>query len=87
MNPSPAEKILLVEDNKSSRESTRLFLENAGFEVVEAANGMEALEYLADGISAVITDLDMPGMDGMDVLRAVPVPPPKLIRPWVQSCS
>ncbi len=71
MNPSRAEKILLVDDNKSSRESTRLFLEDAGFEVVEAANGMEALEHLADGISAVITDLDMPGMDGMDVLRAV----------------
>ena len=71
MNPSQAEKILLVEDNRSSRESTRLFLEDAGFEVVEAANGMEALEHLADGVSAVITDLNMPGMDGMDVLRAV----------------
>ncbi len=71
MRTPQAERILLVEDNRSSRESTKLFLEDAGFDVVEAANGMEALEHLADGISAVITDLDMPGMNGMDVLRAV----------------
>ncbi|HVP12653.1 MAG TPA: response regulator, partial [Phycisphaerae bacterium] len=59
----------MVEDDKTSREDTKLFLESEGFEVVAARNGTEAVQHLADGISVIITDLAMPGMDGMELLR------------------
>ena len=64
-----ATRILLVDDDKSSRESTRLFLEAEGFEVIAAKSGAEALEQLTEGIAVIITDLVMPGVDGMEVLR------------------
>ena len=47
-------------------------LESAGFEVVTAVDGMEALERLRDGVfSAVITDLEMPAMDGFELTRRI----------------
>src|SRR5512139_3766985 len=63
-------KVLLVDDDTASRESTALFLESEGFNVVTAANGTEAIGHLADGISVIITDLVMPQTDGMSLLRA-----------------
>jgi DNA-binding NtrC family response regulator len=63
-------KILLVDDEAANRESTTLFLESEGFQVIAAANGAEAIRHLADGVSVIITDLVMPQTDGMDLLRA-----------------
>lgn len=61
------ETILLVEDATPLREVTREFLENSGYRVLEASNGNAALG-VADAheaaISAVITDVVMPGMNG-----------------------
>jgi len=62
-------RILLVDDDKSSRESTGMFFEAEGFEVVTASSGTEAIGHLTDGIAVIITDLVMPGLDGMEVLR------------------
>ena len=47
-------------------------LENAGFQVIAARNGVEALErFSAVGADAVITDMRMPRLDGLGVLTAV----------------
>jgi DNA-binding NtrC family response regulator len=70
MTSACAGRVLVVDDDKGNREATGLFLESEGFHVITAANGPEALAHFVDGISVIITDLVMPGMDGMDVLRA-----------------
>jgi len=63
-------KVLIVDDDKGNREDTGQFLESEGFDVLMATGGPEALTHFTDGISVIITDLVMPGMDGMDVLHA-----------------
>jgi len=63
-------KVLLVDDDTPSRDSTALFLEAEGFSVVKARNGAEALRHLAEGISVIVTDLVMPETDGMQLLRS-----------------
>lgn len=62
-------QVLLVDDDSSSRESTAEFLKSEGFSVVAARNGAEAVQHLADGVSVVVTDLLMPQVDGMELLR------------------
>jgi signal transduction histidine kinase/DNA-binding response OmpR family regulator len=65
------ETILLVEDEPSLRELTRLILEDLGYKVVDAGSGLEAVRIWAeqkDRIQLVLTDLVMPdGMTGFDL--------------------
>jgi len=69
MSESTGSTILLVEDDPRARESTQLFLEDEGFEVVTAGDGAEALRRLSEGVAVVVTDLKMPKVDGMQLLR------------------
>ena len=65
-------QILLVDDEESLRRVTQLELEDLGFSVSTVADGQEALKVLATTpFQVVITDLKMPGMSGMDLLRRV----------------
>lgn len=68
MEPRP---ILLVDDDDDIRESVRTLLEDEGYSVVLAEDGVRALELLRDGLrpSLVLLDLMMPGMDGWTVLE------------------
>ena len=62
-------KILIVDDSALSRRTLRRILEAAGYEVVEAEDGMTALEmYFLEKPSLVLLDLVMKGMYGLDVL-------------------
>jgi len=62
-------KILIVDDSSLSRRTLRRILESAGYEVVEADDGMTALEvYFLEKPSLVLLDLVMKGMYGIDVL-------------------
>lgn len=64
--------ILLVDDSVSVRRSLSRRLQAAGFIVREATNGREALKTLHSAdITAVITDLDMPGMSGLELLQEI----------------
>ena len=67
-----AKKILTVDDSKTMREMIAFTLKNAGYEVVEAEDGSAALSML-DGakVDAVITDLNMPNMNGFELIRAL----------------
>ena len=72
-------RILVIDDNAAIRELLRLVLEDEGYEVIEAADGAEGLQrYQATPTDLVITDLKMPGMDGLELLmalrRVVPTP-------------
>ena len=63
------QKVLLVDDSGLARRSMRAMLESDGFEVVEAEDGMAALErYFLEKPDAVLLDLVMKGMYGLDVL-------------------
>lgn len=62
-------KILIVDDSSLSRRTLRRILESAEYEVVEADDGMAALEvYFLEKPSLVLLDLVMKGMYGLDVL-------------------
>jgi CheY-like chemotaxis protein len=63
-------RILLVDDDEETRDVFRDLLADAGYEVMVAANGTEACRTLA-GFRAdlVVTDLEMPGMDGLQLIR------------------
>ena len=62
-------KLLLVDDSGLARRSMRSILEAGGFEVVEAEDGMVALEkYFVERPDVVMLDLVMKGMYGLDVL-------------------
>src|SRR6476620_4267823 len=64
--------ILIVDDSESIRELVGLTLESAGYVVCKGSDGREALSLL-DGreIHLIITDLNMPNMDGIEYLREV----------------
>jgi two-component system chemotaxis response regulator CheY len=65
-------KILAVDDSCSMRQMVRTALEADGYEVREAQNGQEALEVLeTHPADLVISDLYMPTMDGLTLLRAI----------------
>lgn len=64
-------KVLLIDDSVSLRQMTSLILGGAGYEVVHATDGSEGLEKLSPDIDLVITDYNMPGMNGVEVIRAI----------------
>jgi two-component system chemotaxis response regulator CheY len=63
-------RILIVDDSGLARRGTRRILESAGFDVIEAEDGMSAIEkYFIEKPDAVVLDLVMKGMYGLDVLQ------------------
>ena len=69
--------ILVVDDEASSRRILRLGFENAGYEVETAADGQEALGKLREGrFDVLITDVNMPRMDGQELCSAILQEPP-----------
>lgn len=71
-------KVLVVDDSALARRSSRRILESAGYEVVEAEDGMSALEqYFVEKPAVVILDLVMKGMYGLEVLARLREMDPK----------
>lgn len=66
-------KILVVDDESRMRKLVRDFLEREGYEVLEAGNGMEAMDifYENKDLSLLILDVMMPKMDGWEVCREI----------------
>ena len=66
-----AVKILIADDAKDIRELLRLMLEDAGYQVVTAVNGKEAVDKIDDSISLVILDVMMPKISGIDACARI----------------
>ena len=63
-------RLLIVEDEKQICDMVAKSLYAAGYEVDTCYDGMEALEYiLAENYDLIVLDLNLPGIDGMDILR------------------
>ena len=63
---------LVVDDSATMREMVSYTLKQAGFEPLTGANGQEALDQLTgQAVDLIITDLNMPVMDGLSFIRAV----------------
>ena len=72
-------RILVVDDEKAIRDGLYNILQSEGYEVDLSDSGYSALEMLqAKDFQAVITDLKMPGMDGMEVLKAITILQPSV---------
>jgi two-component system nitrogen regulation response regulator NtrX len=63
-------RILVIDDEEAIRKSLRMVLEYEGYDMIEAASGPEGIETLRrESPDAVLLDIKMPGMDGMEVLQ------------------
>lgn len=67
-----AKKILIVDDSASIRQVIAIALRGAGYEVIDACDGKDALTKLnGDKINLIISDVNMPNMDGISFLKEV----------------
>lgn len=73
MPSAVAMKVLVVDDQNSVRQMTRMTLEELGFKHIhEAENGVKAMETASvQPLDLIISDFNMPEMDGLGLLRAV----------------
>jgi len=73
-------RILVVDDEENLRRVTQMRLQQAGYEALTAPDGASALEFLSrNPQDLIVTDLKMPGMSGMDLLRRVKEEYPEVI--------
>jgi len=63
--------IMIVDDSASVRQVVGLTLRGAGYTVVEGCNGKDALSKLTGKVHLIISDVNMPEMDGVAFLKAV----------------
>lgn len=64
--------ILIVDDTKTTRRLVGLYLKGEGYFLIQAENGLEALEKLAQGqMDLIITGMNMPQMDGVALTRSL----------------
>lgn len=72
--------ILVVDDEAANRYSVKKTLQKVGYAVHEAGNGEEALEIMAEqSFDVVLTDIRMPGLDGVELLRRIKEESPDII--------
>jgi two-component system chemotaxis response regulator CheY len=68
-----AKCVLVVDDSETVRQVLQLTLSNAGFDVIEAEDGDDALNKLSSApvVDMLITDLNMPNMDGLELIKKI----------------
>jgi two-component system NtrC family response regulator len=77
---TPSRKVLLIDDDASLRRVTEYSLHSAGFQVLSAGDGKQGLaSFQADHPQVVITDIQMPGMSGYEVLQQIKAARPETV--------
>ncbi|OHD66973.1 MAG: hypothetical protein A2096_15680, partial [Spirochaetes bacterium GWF1_41_5] len=74
LKTSSAPAVLIVEDSPFFLNNMRSFIEDSGYKVITATDGVQGLEALnthAAGISIIVTDIEMPNMNGLEMTRAI----------------
>ena len=67
-----AKTVLAVDDSASIRQMVSFTLKSAGYDVVEAVDGMDGLEKAkAKGVNLILTDQNMPRMDGLTLIKSL----------------
>jgi CheY-like chemotaxis protein len=80
-------RVLIADDSSGMRVYLRSILAGAGYDCIEASDGGEAFDIIMAGpVDLLITDLDMPGMDGFQLISAVNLLP-RSGRPRIIVCS
>jgi CheY-like chemotaxis protein len=88
VNESSKTRVLIADDSVGMRVYLRAILSGAGYVCTEAHDGGAAFDaILAQTFDLVVTDLDMPGMDGFALLSAISLLPKSRGRPAVIVCS
>ena len=64
-------KILTVDDSASVRQMVKFTLSDAGYTVLEAVDGKDGLAKMTPAVNLVITDLNMPNLDGLGLIRGL----------------
>jgi len=72
VDPEP-KRVLIADDELNMRRVLEAILRREGYDVITAANGVEALQGMSRDVHTVITDLKMPGLDGMALLKKLSV--------------
>ena len=68
--PRPAKRILTIDDSRTMRDMLRMTLVDAGYVVIQAVDGMDGIDVLGkERFDVVITDINMPKLDGYGVIR------------------
>ncbi len=82
--PAPRRRILVVDDSPLTRELIGSLLEAVGYDIIMAADGMEALDLLANTkVDLVCSDLEMPRVDGLELTRRLKAHPTHKVLPVV----
>jgi len=69
-------RIMTVEDSTSLRQMVSFTLQDAGYDVVEAKDGQDALDKLAiSGVDMILTDMNMPNMNGVELTESIRLNP------------
>jgi len=68
-----SQTVLVVDDSKTMRDMVTFTLTGAGYQVVQAGDGKEAVGKLSNGSkpALVVTDLNMPEMDGLELIKEI----------------
>lgn len=83
-----AKLVMTVDDSKTVRQVLNTALEGAGYEVIEASDGVEAVKLLAHSkIDVLVTDLNMPNMDGLSLVKQVRRSPGNRFLPIIMLSS
>ncbi|MBU0655107.1 MAG: response regulator [Gammaproteobacteria bacterium] len=81
-------RILIVDDSLSNRKSLSLMVEQMGYQAITAVDGLDALQHLhANPIELVLTDLEMPRMNGLEMTQAIRIWPEKRHVPIIMITS
>ena len=81
-------RIMTVDDSTTVRKVLNITLTQAGYEVIEAVDGKEALSLFSENnVDLLVTDLNMPNLDGVDLIKQVRQKPGNRFMPIIMLTS